>query len=339
MRAPVARHGQITVQEVGEPEPGRGQVLVQSLACGICGSDLHALGTEGQADLPLVYGHEFCAEIIDYGPSTEARFPVGTRVSSIPWATGPDGPELVGYSQRFPGGFAPRMVLDVDRLVAVPNDLDPDHAALAEPLAVGLHAVNRARLERDQPSVVIGCGPIGLAVIAALVAGGHGPVIASDFSAKRRKLAEQLGAHVVVDPTERSPHDTWEQFGVGPGVPSPMLGDDEIARRPVVFECVGVPGMLQGIIEAIPRHGLIVVVGVCMVPDQIFPALATDREVTLTFVMGYTPREFAESMARVATARVDVRPLVTRTVGPEGVADAFRQLAAPDAHAKILVHP
>lgn len=339
MRAPVALHGQITVQEVDEPEPGRGQVLVQSLACGICGSDLHALGTVGQADLPLVYGHEFCAEILDYGPSTDARFPAGTRVSSIPWATGPDGHELIGYSARFPGGFGPRMVLDVDRLIAVPRDLDPDHAALAEPLAVGLHAVNRARLEPDQASVVIGCGPIGLAVIAALVADGHGPVIASDFSAKRRALAEQLGAHVIVDPAERSPHDTWEQFGIGPGVSSPMLGDDEVVPRPVVFECVGVPGMLQGILEAIPRHGLIVVVGVCMVPDQIFPALATDREVTLEFVMAYTPSEFAESMRRVATGEVDVRPLVTHTVGLDGVADAFAELAAPDAHAKILVHP
>jgi threonine dehydrogenase-like Zn-dependent dehydrogenase len=187
--------------------------------------------------------------------------------------------------------------------------------------------------------VVIGCGPIGLAVIIALVAGGHGPVVASDFSAKRRALAEQLGAHIVVDPSERSPHDAWEQFGVGPGVPSPMLTDDDIVARPVVFECVGVPGMLQGIIEAIPRHGLIVVVGVCMQPDQILPAIATDREVALEFVMAYTPREFAESMHRIATGRVDVRPLVTRTVGPEGVADAFVELASPDAHAKILVHP
>jgi threonine dehydrogenase-like Zn-dependent dehydrogenase len=148
-----------------------------------------------------------------------------------------------------------------------------------------------------------------------------------------------LGAHVVIDPAQRSPHDAWGQFGVGPGIPSPLLSDDEIARRPVVFECVGVPGMLQGIIEAIPRHGLIMVVGVCMVPDQISPAIATDREVALEFVMGYTPRELAESMARIAMEQVDVRPLVTRTVGPEGVADAFSELAAPDAHAKILVHP
>jgi 2-desacetyl-2-hydroxyethyl bacteriochlorophyllide A dehydrogenase len=338
MRAPVALHHQITLQEVDEPEPGPGQVLVRSLACGICGSDLHALSA-GQADLPRVFGHEFCAEVLDYGPSTEARFPVGSRVSSIPWATGPDGTELVGYSTRFPGGFGPRMVLDVERLVAVPGDVEPDRAALAEPLAVGLHAVNRARLEPGQPAVVIGCGPIGLAVIIALVAGGHGPVVASDFSAKRRALAEQLGAHIVVDPSERSPHDAWEQFGVGPGVPSPMLTDDDIVARPVVFECVGVPGMLQGIIEAIPRHGLIVVVGVCMQPDQILPAIATDREVALEFVMAYTPREFAESMHRIATGRVDVRPLVTRTVGPEGVADAFVELASPDAHAKILVHP
>jgi 2-desacetyl-2-hydroxyethyl bacteriochlorophyllide A dehydrogenase len=339
MRAPVALDGHITVQEVAEPEPDSGQVLVRSLACGICGSDLHALGTTGQAGVPLVYGHEFCAEILDYGPSTDARFPVGTHVSSIPWATGPDGPELIGYSPRFPGGFGPRMVLDVDRLVEVPSDLDPEHAALAEPLGVGLHAVNRARLEPKQPALVIGCGPIGLAVVAALIANGQGPVIATDFSPKRRALAEQLGAHVIVDPAEHSPHDAWEQFGVDPGAPSPLLTGNEHARNAVVFECVGVPGMLQSLIAAIPRHSLIVVVGVCMVPDQIHPALAIDREVTLEFVMGYTPSEFAESMARVADGRVDAGTFVTGTVGPDGVAGAFEALASPDTHAKIVVHP
>ena len=114
----------------------------------------------------------------------------------MPYATGPDGPELIGYSTRFPGGFAERLVVDAERLVAVPDDLSSEHAALTEPLAVGVHAVATARLTPGAPALVVGCGPIGLAVVAVLKARGHGPIVAVDFSPARRAHAERLGADV-----------------------------------------------------------------------------------------------------------------------------------------------
>lgn len=189
MRAAVAHSGGISVEEVDEPSPGPAQVLLASRAGGICGSDLHmldGLAAMGTAAPAMVLGHEFCAEVLDYGPGGARRYPVGTLVCAVPYATGPDGPELVGYSARFPGAFGERMVIDAERLVRVPDGIAVDHAALTEPLAVGLHAVNTARLQPGDPSMVLGCGPIGLAVLCALKAKGHGPVIAVDFSPARR---------------------------------------------------------------------------------------------------------------------------------------------------------
>ena len=95
-------------------------------------------------------------------------------------------------------------------------------------MAVGYHAVNKANLSDDTPAIVLGTGPVGLAVITALRARGHGPIIASDMSVGRRRYAEQQGAHVVVNPNDESPFRLSEVRG----------------KTPVVFECVGVPGML-----------------------------------------------------------------------------------------------
>ena len=340
MLAGVAKNGAITVEEIDEPVPATGQVLVRSLACGICGSDLHMLDAMAGAGSPLVMGHEFCGEILDYGPQTPARFATGTQVCSVPYVTGPGGPELVGYSAQYPGGFAQRLLLDVDRIVAVPPDLAPDHAALAEPLAVGLHAVNRARLEPGQPAIVVGCGPIGLAVISALVTDGHGPVIASDFSPMRRELAVRLGAHEVVDPAAASPYESWRALGVEPDVPSPFAtGPRDYSRDAVVFECVGVPGMIQSIVDAIPDHGRVVVVGVCVGPDTIQPNIAIVKEVALDFVSFYTPAEFAECLTRLGDGRIDGSTIVTGAVGLDDMAAAFAELRTPDAQAKVIVHP
>jgi 2-desacetyl-2-hydroxyethyl bacteriochlorophyllide A dehydrogenase len=322
-------------------------VLVAALACGICGSDLHMLdilGTLGPDGPALVFGHEFCAEVLDYGPGTEARFPTGTRVCAVPYATGPDGPELVGYSARFPGGFAERLVVDASRLVAVPDDLSTEHAALTEPLAVGVHAAATARLTRGEPALVVGCGPIGLAVVAALKARGHGPIVAADFSPARRARAERLGADLVVDPADGSPYEHWAQLGAGSGtaaLPSPLL-DAGVGSRPpapVVFECVGVPGVLQQVIDGAPLHGQVVVVGVCTQPDTIQPATAITKELSLDFVFAYRPTEFAEALRLLAAGAVDPSSFVTGSVALDAVDDTFTRLHTPDDQVKVLVLP
>lgn len=357
MRAVIRRNKQLVCDEIEDLTPAEGQVLVRTLACGICGSDLHALhhmehmidlsrragspdnGFDPRAD--TVFGHEFCAEILDHGPGAAKTLKAGARVVSMPAVMTPGGVELLGFSNRLPGGFAERMVLTEAMLLEVPNGLPTDQAAMTEPFAVGAHAVAKARLEPGSASLVVGCGPVGLAVIGALKAAGHGPVIAADYSPRRRAAAERLGADIVVDPAVESPHARWEALGVPTSRAAQsmvqMMGGS--FARPVVFECVGAPGVLQALIEAAPAGAQIVVAGVCMETDRIEPSIAVTKEIELTFVLGYTPQEFADTLRNLAEGVIDVSHLVTGKVGLDGVAGAFEALGDPEAHVKILVEP
>ena len=110
-------------------------------------------------------------------------------------------------------------------------------------------------------------------------------------------------------------------------------------KHPVVFECVGVPGIIDGIIASAPLYSRVVVVGVCMEPDKLRPAMAINKEIDLRFVVGYTPVEFRDTLHMLAEGKVDPAPMVTGTVGLDGVDDAFDALADPEAHAKILIDP
>lgn len=342
MRGVIARAGALSVEELDEPVPAAGQVLARTVACGICGSDLHTLHVQETApDLlpPIIFGHEFCAEVLDTGPGTDGRFAEGSLVCSVPMVDGPAGPELVGLTPNYPGGFAERIVLQESRLLAVPNGLDASRASVTEPLAVGVHAVAAARLSPDDVPLVLGCGPIGLAVIAALKAAGHAPVVASDYSSPRRRLAEHAGADVVVDPSQGDPYATWLDLA-GPALPpSPLLTPAMPAPRTVVFDCVGKTGLTQAFIAAAPSHSRLVVVGVCAQPDSYVPVRAIEKELSLQYVFAYRPEEFAHALHLIAEGLVDVGPWITGTTDLDGVDQAFRDLASPDEHCKILVTP
>jgi len=355
MRAAVMRNSAIVVDDIAEPVPGPGEVLVKTLGCGICGSDLHALKHTRRfvesspsamtldTSRDVVMGHEFCAEVLDYGPGTSRRFAPGTRVCSFPVVLRGGVPMTVGYSNEFPGGYAERMVLMEPLLLAVPNGLSTERAALTEPMAVGVHAVAMARPTRDDVVLVIGCGPIGLAVISALKARGIGPIIAADFSPLRRKLAEQLGADIVLDPAQTSPYQSWRELAAatadGVQLPlNPLTGTPQL-RPGLFFECVGVPGVIDQMLVGAERGCRFVIVGVCMEPDQFRPMLAITKEINLQFVLGYTPEEFSDTLEQIASGALSTEPLITGKVGVGGVADAFRDLGNPDAHAKIIVEP
>lgn len=362
MRAAVFRQGDLVADTVPDPEPQGGQVLVKTLACGICGSDLHAFhhadkmveaaqrsGSSFTMDLTrdIVFGHEFCAEVLDHGPGTQKTLKPGTRVCSMPLAITMNGSSAnvqpVGYSNSMPGGFAERMVLNELMLLEVPNGLPTEQAALTEPMAVGWHAVEKANTTADDIPLVIGCGPVGLAVIAALKIKGIHPIIAADFSPARRKLAEQMGADIVLDPKVDAPYARWAKEatpeGYDPANIMTLLGMGPKLRPGVIFECVGVPGVIQQIFEGAPKNARIVVVGVCMEQDRIEPFFGINKELNVQFVLGYTPEEFALTLTHLAEGKIDGSPLVTGKVGVEGVKEAFSELGNPEKHAKILVEP
>ncbi len=356
MRAVVRRGTTLVWDEIAEITPGPGQTLVKTLACGICGSDLHALhhldhmvelgqraGTGGSgldASKDVVFGHEYVAEVIEHGLGG-GRFKPGTRVVGMPVSFGPNGMDAIGYSNRLPGGFAERMVLMESLLLEVKNGLADTQAAMTEPFAVGAHAAAQSAMDKDSVALVVGCGPVGLAVIAALKARGLGPVIASDFSPKRRAVAEKMGADLVIDPAVESPHTRWSDLGVPANgaerTMAMMMGKP--GKRAIIFECVGVPGVLQALIEACPPASQIIVAGVCMQPDRIEPFLCISKHLDFRFALGYTPEEFAATLHQISEGIIDVRPALTSTVGLEGVAAAFKVLADPEAQVKIVVEP
>ena len=290
----------------------------------------------------IVMGHEFCVEVVDHGPETAKTLKAGTRACSMPVLIRPSGVETVGYSNDHPGGYGELMRLTEDLLLAVPDGLPTEYAALTEPLAVGHHAVQMARLDKDDVPLVIGCGPVGLAVIAALRLKAVRPIVAADFSPRRRQLAEAMGADIGIDPQEQSPYASWQEAAVAdpstasqqaPWATGPPL------RPAVMFECVGVPGVINQIMSSAPRSARIVVVGVCMEDDTIQPMFGINKELNLQFVLGYTREEFSQTLSHIADGRLPVEPLITGKVGVEDVAQAFEELASPERHAKILVEP
>ena len=210
-------------------------------------------------------------------------------------------------------------------------------------MAVGLHAVEKARLERDDVPLVIGCGPVGLAVIAALRLKGVRPIVAADFSPRRRELAVAMGADAVVNPAERSPYESWRELAVWTDlsrapqapvwIPGPPL------RPAVMFECVGVPGVIDQIMASAPPGARVVVVGVCMEKDTIQPMFGINKELNLQFVLGYNREEFTATLRHIAEGAIRPEPLITGKIGVEGVAQAFADLSSPEHHAKILVEP
>lgn len=340
----------MVVDEVPELTPGPGQVLLEVIACGICGSDLHTVDHSHEMaatakevgmgvfafdpDRDLVMGHEISARVLDVGPGTEGAAAVGTPVAVIPSLTTPTRRASPGYDNEYPGGYSERMLVDPGGLIPIPNGFDPALAALTEPMAVGLHAVQESGIEAGRPAIVVGAGPVGQSVIAALRIVGAEPIIATDFSPRRRALAAQLGAHVVLDPAEPVP-------GLNSYGSAVQAWRDSTDGRtpPVIFEAVGVPGLIDGAMTAAPWRSELVVVGVCMQPDSFRPIMGIYKHLTVRFVLGWGAKEFVQSLHNLAEGRIDATPLVTGHVSLDETPGAFAELANPERHVKILVRP
>lgn len=337
MRAAVLREQRFTIEERPVPEPGPGQVLLKTRLCGICGSDLHLfkhgeevrklgeeLGAPPQdASRGLILGHEFVGEIAGFGPGATPALALGDRVVSLPFLMQDGAPLAIGASFETGGAYAEYFLATEALLLKVPDAVPDEAAALVEPLAIAVHAVAKSPLSGDSHAcVVLGCGPIGLAVAAVLRMRGVSEIVASDFSRRRRELAAAMGATRVQSP------------GDGPvfaGLP---------AGKPVlVFDCTGAKGVLARTIRDCPAGTHIVVAGIAAGEETISPMIAIAKEVGLQFVLYYTPEEFAEALAAVAAGGLDWRPLVTGTVGLDGVAEAFAALENPEAHAKVMIDP
>jgi len=338
----------MVVEDLPDLAPGPGQVLVEPIACGICGSDLHTVShahdlvasaraaranePEGQTfasgfdpDRDVVMGHEVSCRVLEVGSGVEG-IAIDDTYAAMPFLMTPTRRAVPGYDNEYPGGYSNQMLLSPEALVAIPNGLDPTIAALTEPMAVGLHAVNESAIEHGRIALVVGAGPVGLAIIASLAASGIEAIIASDFSPTRRRVAEQMGATQVIDPANASLIDAWRAAGDG-------------VTPPVIFEAVGVPGMIDQLMADAPDRSQILVAGVCIPPDNFRPSIGIYKHLSLQFVLGWSPEEFGQSLHSLAEGHIDGATLITGEVGIDGVPQAFVDLGDPEQHVKIVVKP
>lgn len=348
MRAAVLQGNSISIRNLPDPSPAAGQLLVRPVYTGICGSDLSArkqmaalAETRPPDRLPaIVPGHEFSAQVVGIAPGTETDLREGDLVTGLPFTHTHKGPQSIGLSPLHGGGLAELSCIDAVRSFRVPATVPADLAALTEPLAVGLHAANLASRNAG-PNMVVGCGPVGLAVILALTLAGRGPVLAGDFSAERRAAAAALGAGIVLDPATDSPFTRWDELGLKPHPMSPLLARDFRGLPPGanLFECTGASGVIDQILRSAPPHSHVVVAGVCPHEQKLTPLYGILRELTLEFSFAYRPEEFAAALALIEAHPDKVARLITSRQPLANTEAAFDALAKNPSEIKILIDP
>src|SRR3954452_4917350 len=242
MRAVVLRGGRLEVRGTADPVPGPGELLLRTLSTAICASDVHFMdhhdlvpegGPAGMVydeDRDMVLGHEFVGEVVAHGPDCTDDFPVGTRVTAMPILLvdgGLGGTKVIGQHPEAQGSFGELLVVNEMMARAVIGDVADDAVALVDAFAVGEFYVRSSRIEPGEMPLVIGAGAIGLSAVAALAARDIEPIIVADYNAERLALAEEFGAHILVNPSERSPFAVWKE----------EQSARWVAKPAVVFEC------------------------------------------------------------------------------------------------------
>ena len=338
MKAAILYQGSVDVGEFPDLKPGPGQALVRTQRCGVCASDNHFMragheiirqaqafgGSYSGVDLdrPIVMGHEFVGEIVEYGSGSRQPLSIGTLVTSIPvMMAGHFG--IIGYHNHVPGGFGEYLLLDENLMMAVPDGMDPDHAAMIEPLAVGLE---HARVGEPQPGeipVVIGTGAIGLGVIAGLTLAGVETIVAADLDPTRRAMALTMGASVAIDPREISPYAPIE--GVG--------------RADLVYECVGKAGLLNEMVLGVRDGARIVLGGFTLETERLFVGPAQEKKLRIYFARGEEPQDMQLACDAIADGRIDVHPWLGDHIGLDGVAAALEAMVDPSRPVRTIVDP
>jgi (R,R)-butanediol dehydrogenase / meso-butanediol dehydrogenase / diacetyl reductase len=340
MRAAVFREMSkpLAIEMLPEPEPGPHDVIVRVKNCGICGSDLHM--TEPTSIMPLalgsVMGHEFAGEVVAAGKAAAAMWKTGDRVAGFPFiCCGEHTPCLnfgtsrvgcakgtaIGLGQSH-GAYAEFARIGASGGFRLPDCVSFREGAMVEPLSVGLHAVDKAKMERGATVVVIGAGPVGLSAMLWAKFLGARHVIVSEKAELRRKMAARFGATDAVDPGQPLTPQVEKIAGHGPDI---------------IFECVGAPGMIGTAMMDAPRHCRIVVAGVCQQPDTIMPLMGIVKELELQFVLGYRAADFDYVIAMIASDRVDVDHMVTDIVNFEEFPAAFEALRHPTHQCKVML--
>lgn len=325
------------IQDVPDPVPAAGQMVLKVHHCGICGTDLHSTAA-GPECLPAgkVLGHEFCGEVVRLGPGAEARWREGDRVASLPTiGCGACAACLAGtpiwcrqmkdhFFGTINGGFAEYVLVGAKESVRLPDAVSWREAALVEPLAVGLHGVRLAKLEPGADVLVVGAGPVGLAVVVWARALGARTIVVTARSDRRAEMALKLGATEFVA-GDQDLRKAFRRIAGGPPA--------------AVFECVGAPGMIEYCASLAAPRTEVIVLGSCTKPDTINPSTAMNKELTFRFALAYSVREFETAVDMIARGRIEPDVMVTDVVGFDAFPAAFEALRERTTQCKVLFQP
>lgn len=321
-------------------DPPPGCLSVDIRLCGICGTDIASFRS-GHLHQPAVCGHEWVGTVGGIGPRVEG-FDAGDRVViAVPPPCGvcPDCTSGLtefcrtvssvarGRDALAPphGGFAPSITVAAGRVLHADPGLTDEEAAQVEPATVALHGVRRSSITPGDLVVVQGAGPIGLFVVQLARAAGAGHVLVVEPSALRRRVGLEVGASSAVGPDEAA--DAVQTLSRG-------IGAD------VVFECAGVPSLLQTAVDLARAGGVVSLISFLAQPATINAARWLAKEITVVASNAFTHDDFRRSMSFLSDGRVKAGPLHTRTVPLHHLETALQELSAgPSDDIKVLVDP
>ncbi len=329
-RVQIHAPGDVRLDEVPEPEIGPRDVLLQVGACGICGSDVGYVrlgGVAGPVDEPMPLGHELAGTVLAVGDQVEG-IAVGARVALNPTAAGHPigngGPE---------GGFAPKLrVRDAvpgRNLFEIPDEMPFAIGALAEPLGVGMNAVDRVGVQSHEKVAVLGAGPIGLAALVTLLDRGVENIVSIDLSDRRLDVARELGAPDTLNPGRE---DLWkgltERHGPVQFYGMPLVGTD------VFIEASGAASVLAQIIDRAKPRARVSIVALHRQEIPVNFMTVMMKQLTLQGAMEYPDRY--EEMIELLGRR-DLAPMITHRFPLDDFVDAFAVAQSPDRGAKVMI--
>jgi (R,R)-butanediol dehydrogenase / meso-butanediol dehydrogenase / diacetyl reductase len=326
-----ALHRPLAFGILPDPTPDPGDVVVKVGRCGICGSDLHmtedaAYGiSEGD-----ILGHEFAGEVVALGKGAEG-VAVGDLVAVVPLAScGRCETCLAGepaWCTRFGlqgGGYAEYALTRPNQCVTLPKTASLADGAIVEPLAVALHGVNLSGLQAGDRVLVLGAGPIGLAVAFWARRLGAGRVVVQDVAGFQRDRALAMGA---------------SDFVVDPG--DPVAASDRAlgGKADIVFECVGIPGLIAQAVAQVRVKGTILLLGLCTRPDTFNSFAMLSREIRLITSAFFKRQEYEAALDALDAGALEPRMLVTDTIGLDDVPTVFEGLKQRTHQCKVLIAP